>query len=171
MQFHTFKARSLADALRLVRDELGPDASVLHTRDVSSPLMRWLGGRLIEVTASVELAAPSRLDERPEMRVPPADEEDFCRKIRQDLAMAATTEPSLVEQLAAGRMPTSHNCFPAATSLAQRLRRAGVGEETISRWLDRLEAESICDPDCHEERRLDRLRQIIASELTETILR
>ena len=34
MQLHTFRARSLAEALRLVREELGPDASVLHTREV-----------------------------------------------------------------------------------------------------------------------------------------
>jgi flagellar biosynthesis protein FlhF len=170
MQLHTFKARSLAEALRLVRDELGPDASVLHTRDVSSPLMRWLGGRLIEVTASVEVAAPSRLAV-PQPRVPPADEEDFCCKIRHDLLMAEKTEPSLVEQLAAGRASAAPSHLPGASSLAQRLRRAGVAEETIIRWLDRLEAESICDPDCHEDRLLKRLRHIIAAELTETILR
>jgi flagellar biosynthesis protein FlhF len=170
MQLHTFKARSLAEALRLVRDELGPDASVLHTRDVSSTLVRWLGGHLIEVTASVELSAPSRLAEQ-QPRVPPADEEDFCRKIRHDLMMAEKTEPSLVEQLAAGRPSALQNHFAGASSLAQRLRRAGVAEETVRRWLDRLEAESICDPDCHEDRLLDRLRHIIAAELTETILR
>jgi hypothetical protein len=31
------------------RQELGPDASVLHTREVSSGLSRWLGGRMIEI--------------------------------------------------------------------------------------------------------------------------
>jgi flagellar biosynthesis GTPase FlhF len=60
MQLHTFSARSLAEALRLVREELGPDASVLQTREVGSTLSRWLGGRTIEVTASAELVAPIR---------------------------------------------------------------------------------------------------------------
>src|SRR5437588_125405 len=59
MEIYTFKARSIAEALRVVRAELGADASVLHTRDIGSPLLRLLGGRLIEVTASAE---PRRAD-------------------------------------------------------------------------------------------------------------
>jgi len=51
-------------ALQMVRDELGPDASVLHTREVRrSMLGRLLGGRLVEVTASTEVTVPSRLPE------------------------------------------------------------------------------------------------------------
>ena len=49
-------------ALALVRRELGPDAAVLHTREVRG---RWLGllpvGRQIEVTASRGINVPSRL--------------------------------------------------------------------------------------------------------------
>jgi flagellar biosynthesis GTPase FlhF len=114
MQLHTFQARSIAEALRLVRDELGPDASLLHTRDVGSPLLRFLGGRTIEVTASLELAAPSRLphvdgfhagtttgcsDETQADRIPGAELQDFRRKIRHNLLLAEKAEPSLVEQL------------------------------------------------------------------------
>jgi flagellar biosynthesis protein FlhF len=170
MQLHTFKARSLAEALRLVRHELGPDASVLHTREVGSPLLRMLGGRMIEVTASAELAAPRRLPEPAECRIPPAEQEDYRRKIRQDLLIAEKTEASLVEQLAAGRRTSPHSRFPGAASIAQRLRLAGVSDETACRWLERLEAELVCDPDCHTERLLDRLRQIIAAELSQVIL-
>jgi flagellar biosynthesis GTPase FlhF len=107
MQLHTFKACSLAEALRLVRDELGPDASVLHTRDVGSTLVRWLGGRLIEVTASAEVAVPSRLPEVHEGRnttiearcILPAELQDFRRKIREDLRAPTAAGISLVEQL------------------------------------------------------------------------
>jgi len=60
MQLHTFHARSLPEALRIVREKLGPDASLLHTRDLRVGWGRWLRGRMIEVTASNELAAPSR---------------------------------------------------------------------------------------------------------------
>jgi flagellar biosynthesis GTPase FlhF len=183
MQLHTFKSRSLAEALRLVRAELGPDASVLHTREIGSPLMRLLGGRVIEVTASAELAAPSRLPQHEtggrsscraealkQDRIPRADEEDFRRKIGQDVLVASKTEASLVEQLASTRTRSPHSRFPGAASIAQRLRRAGMSDETTARWLDRLEAELVCDPDCHTDRLLNRLRQIIAAELSETIL-
>src|SRR5688572_19383629 len=101
MELHTFKARSLAEALRLVREELGPDASVLHTRDVASPLVRMLGGRMIEVTASAELEAPSRLPTIRSGNMPRAELFDYRRKIRRDLQVAETSETSLVEELAA----------------------------------------------------------------------
>src|SRR5438132_6180274 len=97
MQLYTFKARSLAEAMRLVRDELGPDASVLHTREIGSPLVRLLCGRMIEVTASPESCAPSRLPDScspPHSRlgvgpkrphIPGAELQNFRRKFRHDL--------------------------------------------------------------------------------------
>ncbi len=53
------------EALALVRRELGPDAAVLHTREVRN---RWLGllpgRRQIEVTASRGVNVPSRFAPR-----------------------------------------------------------------------------------------------------------
>jgi flagellar biosynthesis GTPase FlhF len=111
MQLHTFKARSLADAMRLVRDELGPDASVLHTREIGSPLARLICGRMIEVTASPEPCAPSRLPEisgsgatlaTPAQRsqVPAAELQNFRRRFRHDLLAERLSGASLVEKLA-----------------------------------------------------------------------
>jgi flagellar biosynthesis GTPase FlhF len=104
MHLYTFHARSLRDALRLVRAELGPDASVLHTREVGSPLARWFGYRQIEVTASDVIAAPSRLTSQPgHDDVPAAELDDYREQFRASLTARARTEPSLVEQLAADR--------------------------------------------------------------------
>ena len=54
------------EALALVRRELGPDAALLHTREVRN--RRWLGllpgPRQIEVTASCGVNVPSRLASR-----------------------------------------------------------------------------------------------------------
>ena len=54
------------EALALVRRELGPDAAVLHTREVRG---RWFGllpgPRQIEVTASHGVNVPSRLPRDP----------------------------------------------------------------------------------------------------------
>ena len=63
MQTKTFRARSMQEALELVRNEMGPDAAVLHTREVRGGLFRWLSGRRIEVTASAAVNVPSRLPE------------------------------------------------------------------------------------------------------------
>jgi flagellar biosynthesis GTPase FlhF len=102
MHLYTYHARSLREALRLVRAELGPDASVLHTREVGSPLARWFGFRRIEVTASDVIAAPSRLscsNDNPD-DVPAAELDDYREQIRAGLQAHAHDEPSLVEQLA-----------------------------------------------------------------------
>ncbi len=68
MEIKTYRAATMHDALVLVRRELGPDAAVLHTREVPSGwLLGWLSGRRqIEVTASADVNVPSRFqaDER-----------------------------------------------------------------------------------------------------------
>jgi flagellar biosynthesis GTPase FlhF len=111
MQLHTFTARSLPEALRLIRQTLGPDASLLHTRDVTSSLGRWLGRRTIEVTATDDGSVPSRLGFRPDPEpgslapapdVPARDLHDYRRLVRESLQTSAIAESSLVERLADG---------------------------------------------------------------------
>ncbi len=90
MDLRTYRARSLQDALRLVRADLGPDASVLHTRDVAGGISRWLGGATqIEVTASVEVQVPSRLESLAQLTttdaIHTADAHDYRSKFRSDL--------------------------------------------------------------------------------------
>jgi len=66
MEVKTYRAATMHEALRLVRRELGPDAAVLHTREVRcGRLFGWLPGkRQIEVTASADVNVPSRLPPR-----------------------------------------------------------------------------------------------------------
>lgn len=66
MDVKTYRARTMQEALALVRRELGPDAAVLQTREVRGG--GWLGlfggARQIEVVASAEVNVPSRLPQR-----------------------------------------------------------------------------------------------------------
>ncbi len=66
MDVRTYRARTMQDALHLVRRELGPNAAVLHTRDVRvGGLFRLLPGmRQVEVTASANVTVPSRMPRR-----------------------------------------------------------------------------------------------------------
>lgn len=66
MQVKTFRAATMRQALEMVRRDLGPQAAVLHTREVRPPaLFRWLGrSRAFEVTASTDVPVPSRLPSR-----------------------------------------------------------------------------------------------------------
>lgn len=54
MHIRTFKAANLNAALSMIRDQMGPDAAVLHTREVSSGMWRFLGRTTIEVTAGLK---------------------------------------------------------------------------------------------------------------------
>ena len=62
MDVKKFRAKSMHEALAMVRAQFGPDAAVLQTRELkSSGLWRLVpGAREIEITASSEIAAPSR---------------------------------------------------------------------------------------------------------------
>lgn len=55
MHLKRYRRPTLKDALRAVREELGPDALVLSTREVTASGVRgMIGGREIEVTAAAE---------------------------------------------------------------------------------------------------------------------
>ncbi len=66
MNIKTYRAKTMQEALSLVRRDLGPEASVLHTREVrSGGLLGWMNRtRQIEVVASASVAVPSRLPAR-----------------------------------------------------------------------------------------------------------
>jgi hypothetical protein len=97
----------------MVRKELGPDASVLHTREVGGVLANWLGGPQLEVIASNRIAAPSRLSHgsespsetstTPKAPAKPSAAElhNYREEILADLLAGGDDEPSLVAQLAA----------------------------------------------------------------------
>ena len=80
MEIKTYRAATMHAALVMVRQELGPDAAVLHTREVRTSRLFGLisGPRQIEVTASAGVNVPSRLpglkgDGRPSYGAPGGD--------------------------------------------------------------------------------------------------
>lgn len=66
MEVKQYRAASLQEALRRVRQELGPQAAVLQTREVPQGLWGWLGSRReVEVTAALDVNVPARFPEAP----------------------------------------------------------------------------------------------------------
>jgi flagellar biosynthesis protein FlhF len=73
MDVRTYRAKSMPEALAMVRRDLGPDAAVLHTSQSGRGMLGWLrGGPRIEVTASASVNVPSRLPEKLRCPAPPA---------------------------------------------------------------------------------------------------
>lgn len=62
MEIKTFRAKTMQQALNLVRHEMGAEATVLHTRELNTGLLgRLLRGREFEIAASAEMDVPARL--------------------------------------------------------------------------------------------------------------
>jgi len=101
MEIKTYRAPSLQEALAMVRADLGPDAAVLHTREIRGPrLLRWIPGvRKVEVAASLDVNVPSRLPRREQNAAPAAPAAEGYQRpsnpapARPAAAPAAVTRP------------------------------------------------------------------------------
>ena len=62
MDVKTYRAKTFQDALQMVQSDLGPDASILQTRQLRNGLVSWLRSTpQVEVTASATIPVPRRL--------------------------------------------------------------------------------------------------------------
>ncbi len=169
MNVKTYRARNLQEALAFVRDDLGPEASVLQTRDLRGwgPL-RWLLGRSgVEVTASVDVAVPSRLpmhlqDRAEHLEQPfsrPTRDVDYVtyeteetpepvtfnyrEKFRDDLKDQITDLQSLVEDLCRRTHKSSTHDLPESLfRLFTDLIEADVSEELARELVERIRTET-----------------------------
>jgi flagellar biosynthesis protein FlhF len=99
MDLHTYRAKSLAEALRQVREDLGPDASLLETRHVGGGPWRWLIGEGdVEVTASNQVHLPAILG-GDDGRLPRADLLDFRSQFREHVRFKRGDRSSALEDL------------------------------------------------------------------------
>ena len=158
MDVKTFRANSMQEALQQVRNKLGPDAAVLHTRQLRGGVLGWLlGGDRIEVTASASVHVPSRLPEEiggidlaePAVEAA-ADLElggtyaapqtfDYRGKMRGDLENQIADLHSMVEDLCRDRQTTSDAELPNSLfCLYTDLIDAEVSEDLARELVDRL---------------------------------
>jgi flagellar biosynthesis protein FlhF len=146
MEVKTYRAPTMQEALRLVRRELGPNAAVLHTREVcGSPWLRWIPGlRQIEVMASTQVNVPSRMPPRQREEPQPAPaprQAAFEAKdgFRDEVKGRLTELQSMVEDLArrsrgSGVQDLPEVLFHAYTDLID----AEVGEELARELIERV---------------------------------
>ena len=148
MELRTYKATTMHEALSLVRCELGPDAAILHTREVRNRRLFGLlrGPRHIEVTASVDVHVPSRLHAEDRFRPPrpapnpaPATPPDAPERVQGQLQHLQ----AMIEQLC--RQQQS----PAARDLPEELFRlftdlieCDIDEDVARELIGRIQSET-----------------------------
>lgn len=161
MEIHTFRAKTLRDALAQVRQQLGPEAAVLHTREVSRGLLgRLLSGRVFEVAASNEVQVTSRLPTELDRGLVTHDatarpaqvdydyRSTYRRDFRHRLSSQLSELQSLVEDLCASTTPTRRSELPEGMFRVFTDMIEAEIDETIAReLLNRARANSLgCDP-------------------------
>ncbi len=72
MDIRTFRASTLQEALEQVRETLGPDAAVLHTREVKRSRLGLFSSSLVEVDASIEMPVADRMTRSAAAKLKPA---------------------------------------------------------------------------------------------------
>jgi flagellar biosynthesis protein FlhF len=154
MEVKTYRAKSMRDALAMIRRELGPDAAVLHTRQLGGGLLGWLRGRHIEVTASADVHVPSRVtpgqdadQSFPAARHAPAQPrltaDDYRTRYRDDLKGKLDDLCSMVEDLCRTSRKTPGREMPESLfKLFTDLIEAEVSEELARELVQRVQRES-----------------------------
>jgi flagellar biosynthesis protein FlhF len=168
MEVKTYCARTMQEALALVRRELGPSAAVLHTREVGGHgLLGWIsGGRRIEVTASTGVCVPSRLPPvtrraDPQMAQPAAVlaapsataaavADEGKTRFREELKGQLTELQAMVEDLCRRSQRSSSHDLPEElfhlyTDLIEAELSEELARELVERVRDEAPAEELPD--------------------------
>ncbi len=184
MDLRTYRARSLPEALRLVRADLGDDAAVLHTREVGSGLLRWFGRTEIEVTASNEVEVPSRLplhsrfslqaheaipepavSYQPTAHAAPAELTDYRLRFRELLHQDNEDEYSVVDSLCREHDAREQAGPKLLSAIRQHLHSAGVDEVSTAAWLAQLSDSLAHQPQVTLREAQEQLLRIVEAEV------
>ena len=151
MHIRTFRAASLQAALAEIRRQMGPDASVLHTRQIRDGWMGWLGRTHVEVTAGLRdtseapslVPMPSTLHSETDTR-----------------SLHPRSGASVPSPLREDALP------PLLQNYRDQLLGAGVSLQMTDRWIEATMsfAASLGDPSTHQPW-LEHLQRTVAREL------
>jgi flagellar biosynthesis protein FlhF len=164
MDIKTFRAKSMQDALALVRRELGPDAAVLHTRELNAGLVRRLMfGRQYEVAASAMVNVPSRL---PAHLREPHIAAASCRAFQQDVARSPQQDAAAMSHVA-GQLDRLQQMVDKLCSQVTTNPKHDLPETLFRVFTDMIEAEV---DEAIARELIDRLRGDSAAHIADTLL-
>ncbi len=175
MEIKSFRAKTMQQALEMVRREFGAEASVLHTRELNNSWVgRLLRGRQVEIVATVA----DRTRDGGHATIAPAyataavgdvpADFDYRAKYRADLGADLADQigslHDMVEQLCGGKQVGRQEemrggLFQAYTDLIE----ADVDEKTARELIDQL-----ADTGDSEQEVTDQLHKLVQSYITTT---
>lgn len=125
MEVFKFRAKSLQAALEAVREQLGPDAEVLDTKEVKTNRLGIFASSLVEVAASAaeQTQAPATITSASEQNTPPDEFIDACPPAENDYDDEPQGSPHTTFQRSAD---DHHRIDDIAREVAYRLTIAGI---------------------------------------------
>jgi flagellar biosynthesis protein FlhF len=133
MHLKRYRGKTLKDALRAVRQDLGPHALVLSTQVVQDRGPRgWLGGTVVEIAAAVERRGQAEVSEVRQGANDPADRELDALAARLG---ASGLEPALARTIAESHPPEQRRLASAANlhgTLAEQLRPLAAPDDDFA---------------------------------------
>ncbi len=182
MQIKTFRAKTMQQALHLVRSELGTEATVLHTRELNTGLVgRFLRGREYEIAASGEEAPPTPVApklavlERP-TAAPPANSTTlnldhrarYRDHFQQQADQGVDELHTLAEQLRGRSGQSPNRQLPDAIfQLYTDMIESDIEERIAQELIERLRGDASLDTDNPSVLQRE-LEQMLADELSVT---
>ena len=146
----------MQQAIDMVRRELGPEATVLHTRELHTGMLSWLFfAKEYEIAASCEANVPSRLTPAVSLAPVPASttqEIDYRQKYRNDFRQQLGTEFDELEFMSA---ELNHRASDSAVQhlpsalfeMYTDLIEADLEERVAQEFIEHLRSETTIDLD------------------------
>ncbi len=188
MEIKTFRAKTMQEALHLVRRELGAEATVLHTRELNTGLVgRFLRGRQYEIAASADMATTSSRSAEPlavsqapvaTATLEPAIDVDYSARYRDHFQQQDEQEASqgfdelhaLAEQLRERSQQTPNRHLPAAIfEVYTDMIESDIDESIAQELVEQIRSDTGSETDVDVDDRVAvqaELVRILADELT-----
>jgi flagellar biosynthesis protein FlhF len=144
MHLKRYSGASVPDVMRQIREELGPEAVILHTRtQAARGMLRFVGGRAVEILAAVD--APGRVGMAGPSGGPPVGREQAAVPREEsgaprDLHAEVAELRRLIVRLGGERLVD-----PAQGSLLARLATAGLEPDLALRLAAAIPDEAVDD--------------------------
>jgi flagellar biosynthesis protein FlhF len=151
MNIQTFRAKTMQQALDMVRRELGPEASVLHTRELNSGLLgRLFRGKEYEIAAACDADIPLRFAPAEGIQETLQLDIDYRQKYREDFRTQYGTDLDelsfMSAELTHGPADSAVQHLPAALfELYTDLIEAELEERIAQEFVEHLRADTTVD--------------------------
>lgn len=119
MRVKKFQAKDMAEAMKMVKTELGAQAVILHSRDMRKGLLGWFMGGGVEVTAAVDMRKNTNPEQDSSLRLSSNNKKNTGSKVDFKVSDQKNTKPP--KQKTPQKPPANNEDVNPLLALSQKL--------------------------------------------------